>query len=135
MASAIGRKGRGMLWAVLVHLAGFIVDLVVVARHADRAKCLEIALLRHQVRLLQRQASRPVRLSLWEKLTLAVLAMKLSRLTTARQEWLARAIFLVQPATVLKWHRELVRRKWTFTTAIRVGDRRSPPRSRRCSCV
>ncbi len=103
-----------MFWAVLVHLAGFIVDLAVGARRAEQENDLEIALLRHQVRLLRRRVSRPPRLSRWEKLTLAVLATKLSRLGTSQRERLARAIFLVQPATVLRWHRELVRRKWTF---------------------
>ncbi|HET8630116.1 MAG TPA: integrase core domain-containing protein [Thermomicrobiales bacterium] len=103
-----------MLWAVLVHLAGFIVDLAVGARCAEREKDLEIALLRHQVRLLQRRASRPPRLSRWEKLTLAILATKFSRLSAGPRERLARAILLVQPATALQWHRELVRRKWTF---------------------
>ncbi len=110
-----------MFWAVLVHLAGFMVDLTVGVRRAEQAKDLEIALLRHQVRLLQRRASRPPRLSRWEKLTLAVLATKFSRLTTGPRERLARAIFLVQPATVLRWHRELVRRKWTFRRRHRGG--------------
>src|SRR4051794_25127232 len=100
-----------MLWSTFTHLAGFIVDLVVGARRADQAKDLEIALLRHQVRLLQRRSPRPPRLTRWEKLTFAVLATKLSRLTTGPQALLARAVFLVQPATVLKWHRDLVRRK------------------------
>jgi len=103
-----------MFWAVLVHLAGFIVDLAVGARCADQAKDLEIALLRHQLRLMQRRAPRPPRLSRWEKLTFAVLAAKLRQLTTGPQERLARAILLIQPATVLKWHRALVRRKWTY---------------------
>jgi len=52
-----------MLWAVLAHLVTFAVDLVVGAPHADDAKDLEIALLRHQLRLLQRRAGRPPRLS------------------------------------------------------------------------
>jgi putative transposase len=110
-----------MVWAVLVHLAGFIVDLTIGARRAEQEKDLEIALLRHQVRLLQRRASRPPRLSRWEKLTLAVLATRFNRLTTGPRERLARTIFLVQPATVLKWHRELVRRKWAFRRRQRGG--------------
>jgi hypothetical protein len=70
-----------MLWAVLMHLVGLVVDLVGAPRTAD-AKDLEIALLRHQLRLLLRRSPRPPRLSRWEKLTLAVLATKLSRLIT-----------------------------------------------------
>src|SRR3954447_3195598 len=66
-----------MLWALLLHLVGFVVDLVDSTRRAGHAKDLEIALLRHQLRLLQRRAGRPPRLSRWEKRTLAVLAAKL----------------------------------------------------------
>ena len=43
-----------MLWAVLAHLAGFVVDLVAGVRRTEDAKDLEIALLRHQLRLLLR---------------------------------------------------------------------------------
>jgi len=100
-----------MLWAVLTHLAGFVVDLIVSTRRTEDAKDLEIALLRHQLRLSQRRSLRPPRLSCWEKLTLAVLVAKLSRLTSGTQGRLACAVLLVQPETVLKWHRELVRRK------------------------
>jgi putative transposase len=35
-----------------------------------------------------------------------------------RERWVA---FLVAPATLLRWHRELVRRKWTFHTLGRPG--------------
>jgi hypothetical protein len=101
-----------MLWAVLAHLAGFVVDLVAGARRTEDAKDLEIALLRHQLRLLLRRAGRPPRLSRWEKLTIAALGAKLARLAAGSRGRLSRAVLLVQPETVLKWHRELVRRKW-----------------------
>ena len=103
-----------MAWLVVLHLLGFVVDLVVGARRPEGAKDLEIALLRHQLRLLQRRSSRPPRLSRWEKLTLAVLVAKLGRLVAGSRSRLASAVLLVQPETVLKWHRELVRRKWTY---------------------
>ena len=100
-----------MPWAILTHLTGFVVDLVVGARHAEQMKDLEIALLRRQVRLLQRRAGRPPRLSRWEKLTLAALAARRGRLVAGSRNRLARAVLLVQPEMVLKWHRALVRRK------------------------
>ncbi len=113
-----------MLWALLTHLVGLVVDLAVGARRTADAKDLQIALLRHQLRLLQRRSSKLPRLSRWEKLTLAILATKLSRLTTNPRALLARAVLLVQPETVLRWHRELVRRKWTYRRR-RAGGR--PP--------
>ena len=66
-----------MVWSLVAHVVSFVVELVGVAGpRDDRHKDLEILLLRHQVRLLQRRQPRPPRLSRWEKLTLAVLAAK-----------------------------------------------------------
>ncbi len=101
-----------MVWFVLMHLAGLIVDLNGGAHEESEEKDLQIALLRHQVRLLQRRLPRPPRLSRWEKLTLAALTARLARLTDRMQ--LAQVLLLVRPETVFKWHRELVRRKWTY---------------------
>ena len=69
------------------------------------AKEAEIAVLRHQIEVLRRQVSR---LDL-EPADRAVLAL-LSRLLP-RARWSA---FAVTPATILRWHRELVRRHWTY---------------------
>jgi putative transposase len=103
-----------MLWSVLMQLLTLVLDLVAVRRRDDRAKDLEIALLRQQVLLLQRQQTRPVRLSRWDRVVLAALAHRLSSIArTARRPW-HQSLLLVTPATVLRWHRELVRRKWTF---------------------
>ena len=113
-----------MRWAILTHLAGFVVDLAVGARRTEDAKDLEIALLRQQVRLLLRRSSRPPRLSRWEKLTIAVLVAKLGHAAADSRGLLARAVLLVRPETVLRWHRELVRRKWTYRRRA-VGGR--PP--------
>ena len=101
-----------MFWFVLAHLVTFLVDLVTGTRHADRDKDLQIALLQHQLRLLQRQRPQP-RLTRWEKLTLAVLTTELARLTAGPRSTLAQYVMLFKPDTVLKWHRELIRRKWT----------------------
>src|SRR3954470_19388858 len=103
-----------MGWRVLLHLVEFIVDLLGGARGNDEEKDLQIALLRHQFRLLQRRLPRPPRLSRWERLTLAALAARLARLTHQPRAQLAQVLLLVRPETVLTWHRELVRRRWTY---------------------
>ena len=103
-----------MVWFVLAHLVSFVVDLLVAAsQHPDRDNELEILLLQYQVRLLQRRHHRP-RLSRSEQLTLAVLAAKLAQRTAGPRRRLDQFVLLVRPETVLKWHRELVRRKWTL---------------------
>ncbi len=50
-----------------------------------------------------------------EKLTLAVLFAKLKQVTSTPADQLGEIIRIFQPETVLRWHRELVRRKWTHT--------------------
>src|SRR5262245_3455488 len=69
------------------------------------AKDVEIAVLRHQLMVLRRQVARP-RYAPTDRLILAKLARLLPR-----ERWSA---FLVAPSTLLRWHRELVRRRWTY---------------------
>jgi putative transposase len=72
---------------------------------APDAKDVEIAVLRHQLAVLGRQVKRP-RYTPTDRILLASLARLLSR-----DRW---TIFLVTPATLLGWHRELVARSWTY---------------------
>src|SRR3954466_7919097 len=69
------------------------------------AKDIEIAVLRHQLMVLRRQVTRP-RYTPQDRLVLAGLARLLPR-----ERW---AAFLVTPATLLRWHRELVARRWAY---------------------
>src|SRR5256714_9494663 len=74
-------------------------------------KDVEIAVLRHQLAVLHRQVARP-RYAPTDRLILATLSRLLPR-----ERWSA---FLVAPATLLRWHRELVRRRWTYARGPRV---------------
>jgi len=69
------------------------------------ADVVEIAVLRHQLAVLRRQVPRP-RYMPGDRLLLAALAKLLPR-----ERW---AVFLVTPATLLRWHRELIARRWTY---------------------
>src|SRR5437762_1408402 len=74
---------------------------------SPHAKDVEIAVLRHQLAVLRRQVARP-RYMPADRMVLATLAKLL-----ARDRW---AIFLVTPSTLLRWHRELIRRRWIYPT-------------------
>ena len=89
-------------------------------RRATAAKDLEIALLGHQLRILQHKRGRPPRLARWERLTLAVLATKLAGLVAGRGA-LWRSGVLVRLETVLRWHCDLARRKWTIMRSWPAG--------------
>ncbi|MEU4482625.1 helix-turn-helix domain-containing protein [Micromonospora sp. NPDC023966] len=72
------------------------------------AKDVEILVLRHQMAVLRRQVHRPD-LQPADRVVLAVLSQLLPR-----PRWSA---FFVTPATLLRWHRELVARRWTYPHA------------------
>src|SRR6266542_5663345 len=83
-----------------------LLELVALRRRSEREKEIEILLLRHQLRVLERQVARP-QLTQADRALLAALSRMLPR-----QAW--RRSFLVTPATVLRWHRDLVARRWTY---------------------
>lgn len=103
-----------MVFSVLAQLLGFLLDLGRVLLGSDQSKEVEILLLRRQLAILQRSQTRPPRLTRWEKLTLAVLAHRLVRLCDGAHARMDACLLLFRPDTVLRWHRDLVRRKWTF---------------------
>jgi putative transposase len=74
------------------------------------ADAVEIAVLRHQLAVLHRQVSRP-RYTPADRVVLAALAKLLPR-----ERWV---VFLVKPSTLLRWHRELVARRWTYPRTAR----------------
>jgi putative transposase len=83
-----------------------LLELVVLRRRSEREKEIEILLLRHQLRVLQRQVARP-QLTPADRALLAALSRVLSR-----QRW--KSSVFVTPATLMRWHRELVARRWTY---------------------
>ena len=71
-----------MVWSVLAQVLGCVVDRVVGARRAARAQDLELALPRHQVRLVPRRSPHSSRRSRWETLTVAVRTATLAHRST-----------------------------------------------------
>src|ERR1035437_3447619 len=102
------------MWSLLYLVARTFIRLLVSGgqQGQDGTKDLEILVLRHQLRVLQRTAG-PPRLRTIDRVLLTAASRVLPR-----DRWVA---FLVTPATLLRWHRELVRRKWTYRRSGRPG--------------
>ena len=94
-----------MVFFVLATLLSWCIDLGTLRFQSDRDKELEILLLRRQLAILQRTQQRPLRLSRWEKLCLAVLVSKLRFLPANTRTRVRESLRLFTPATVLRWHR------------------------------
>ena len=81
------------------------IQLLAMLARGDAAKDLEILVLRHQLTVLRRQVPRP-RLEPADRALLAAISRVLPR-----ARW---SCFLVQPETLLRWHRRLVAGAWTY---------------------
>src|SRR5450830_181236 len=103
------------MWSLLYLVARALARLLVGGGQQGQdggGKDLEILVLRHQLRVLQRTAGRP-KLHVIDRVLLAAASRVMPR-----DRWVT---FLVTPATLLRWHRELVRRKWTYHRSGRQG--------------
>jgi putative transposase len=76
------------------------------ARREETWKTAEILILRHQLAVLQRQQPRRLMLNWADR---ALLATLLSVIPKARRHGLQ---LLVTPDTIVRWHRDIVRRRW-----------------------
>jgi putative transposase len=92
-----------LLYLIFVRLCGWLARLP----RSDNVKDTEILVLRHQIAVLQRQVRSP-RLTWADR---AVLAALTGRLSTTRRRQLS---LIVTPRTLLRWHAELVKRRWTY---------------------
>jgi hypothetical protein len=93
--------GVRLLYLIFCQLLGW---LVLLARRSA-TKDAELLVLRHEVAVLRRQVTRP-RLDWADRPVLAGLTRLLPR-----PVWRG---LLVQPTALLRWHRDLVRRRWTY---------------------
>ncbi len=99
-------RSRGVVLSFVYWSLRRLLELVVLRFRSEREKEIEIVLLRHQLRVLERQVARP-QLTPADRALLAAFSRVLPR-----RAW-KRSLF-VTPATLLRWHRELVARRWTY---------------------
>ncbi len=90
-----------MLYALVYAIIRPVLRLSGISSDAEA----EVLVLRHELAVLRRQIKRP-KLHRRDKLFLSAMSRMLPR-----ERW---ATFIVTPATLVPWHRDLVRHKWTY---------------------
>jgi hypothetical protein len=94
-----------MLLSLVYFAIRCLLRALVLSGRGDLEREVELLVLRHQLKVLSRGARRPP-IRRRDRMLLAAASQLL-----ARHRWRA---FVVTPRTLLRWHRELVRRKWTY---------------------
>jgi putative transposase len=100
------RIGGRVLYLFCYFALRQILQLLALRVRSNDFKELEILVLRHELAMLRRRTRRP-RFRPFDRLFLTAASRCLPR-----GRWQA---FLVTPATLLRWHRRLIAKRWTFT--------------------
>jgi putative transposase len=95
-----------LLWKFAYLIARNLFALVWLLARPRRSKEFEILLLRHELAVLRRHAGRRPRLTRADRALLVALSRAVPRTV-----WTNLA---VKPDTLLRWHRQLVARRWTY---------------------
>ena len=98
MLSAVSLR---LLYLIFQHLLG----LLLLLGRTSTTKDVELLVLRHEVAVLRRTNPKP-RLEWADRAVFAALARRLPRTLRCHR--------LITPDTILRWHRRLVRQKWTY---------------------
>jgi transposase InsO family protein len=99
-----------VVWSLVYLAVRRVMELLLWCFRSDDAKEAEILVLRHEVEVLRRQHPR-AHLEAKDRAFLAALSRVLPR-----RRWSA---FVVGPATLLRWHRRLAARRWTYPHTAR----------------
>jgi putative transposase len=90
-----------LLYLIFVRLCGWLV----LPGRSTASKDIELLVLRHEIAVLRRTKPKP-RLDWADRAILAALTRLLPRTVRVHR--------LVTPGIVLRWHRRLVRKRWTY---------------------
>jgi putative transposase len=94
-----------VVWSFVYLAVRNLLALVLLMGRSDRSKEVEILVLRHELAVLRRRSGH-ARTAPADRALLATLSR-----TLPRRAW---AAFSVRPETLLRWHRQLVARRWTY---------------------
>ena len=103
-----------MIWYIVHLVITLLWDAVRLSWLSPDDKTLELLALRQQLLMLRRHQKRGPSITRGEKLMLLTLVDQLCDMGKAGKAQLDQLILIFQPATLLRWHQALVKKKWTF---------------------
>jgi hypothetical protein len=103
-----------MIWHLMQLIITLLWDCLRFSRLSPDTKTIELLLLRQQLLILRRHQKRGPSLTRSEKLILLTLVEQFQDFAALPKAQLQQLVLIFRPDTLLRWHRELVRRKWTF---------------------
>ena len=103
-----------MILSAIARIFTALLELFRISRMSDHDKDLEILVLRYQLGIADRKLNRTLKPDKSEKLALAVLVTKLKQRTHRTTNELRSSGRIFTPRTMMRWHNELVKRKWTY---------------------
>ncbi len=102
-----------MIWHIALLLLSPLA--AVIGRLTPNDRDREILALRQQLLILQRQLGKRPRLMRTERLALLLTCLRM------KKQQLLDTVLIVKPATLVGWHRQIVRRHWTFKQKRKPG--------------
>ena len=115
------RVGEQMVFRIILFVWEFMMDIASISGKGNDEKDLEILILRQQLRIAERKQERGPQIPSWQKVPLAVLVVRLKKQAEDGKSALEENMRLFKPATVIGWHRAMVRRKWTYKQGRKPG--------------
>ncbi len=103
------RRSWSLFWSFCYVVLRRVLQLAALRFRSEEFKELEIMVLRHELAVLRRQAGRPELTSV-DRVFLAAASRLLPRTS-----WRS---LLVTPTTLLRWHRRLVAKRWTYPRRV-----------------
>jgi transposase len=110
-----------MFWHLLLLVLSPGSALITSLLRDDRDR--QILALRQQILTLQRQLGKRAHLTRTQRLALLLTSLGM------KQRQLTDCLLIIKPATLVGWHRQIIRRHWTFHPNRRPGRPRTDPQA------